>query len=329
MAENVREKEGRMREIGGFSVHPVTAENLSELFRRESALEEARVCELADCARRAAGYVGELLDGGMDLAEALSLLSDGLVFPAGVPDGAALPECEPLLRVHGGMLSRLDRLAFCRLFCREAVGAGCFRSVGDFFAEGLVPETFVYVRNVFADEAYDVFSGEFSRPTVHYAASLREAVGEVADGVTSYALLPLEERGGVRIPTVEEFLLQNELHITGITPVFGLDGRADLKYAMVSKNFRVPVAEADDDLYFEFLVGKDSEPQLSEILSAAEGAGAEVYRVHTLHLVSSEGESSYFSVIVKKSAGDFLVLWLYLFLFAPAFIPIGMYKNLE
>ena len=221
-----------------------------------------------------------------------------------------------------------DEAVFCTLFFEYLKNHGVSLSEKDFFAYPPNDETFVYVKNAFADEAYDVFSQDFSDPRLKYAPSFKEAVKLVCGNIVSYCLLPIEERG-VRLPTVEELIFRNDCKINSVIPVFGFDGNADLKYALVSKNIYRADYFVDDDRYFEIRIPLDCEHGLSRLAICSEELHVSIYRVNTLTFSTEDGEKSYFSVVLKSLGGDFALLLVYLTLFLSDYIPVGIYKNLE
>ena len=189
------------------------------------------------------------------------------------------------------------------------------------------PETFVYVKNQLSDEAYDVLSQSFSAPRLRYVTGIREAVKAVNDGDAGYCLLPLEERGGSRLSSVTELIFGNDLKINAVTPVFGQDGSADMKYALVSKCFTVHEIQPDDDRYLEIAISLDS--AVDELLFAARSYNATPYRVNTVVFYTEDGPKPSYSIVFKDDAKDFTPLLTYLTLYYDDFIPIGLYKNLE
>ena len=185
------------------------------------------------------------------------------------------------------------------------------------------------VENAFADEAYDVFSQSFTDPRVRYAENFKEILVALEQRTAAYCLLPLEESGGKRIRSVEEIILKNDLKINGVTPVFGFDGSADMKYALVSKEFCKTSRERGDDRYLEIRMSFDTKVQLAEIFSAAYNTGLSVYRVDTSYLDSDDGTSSYITLVFKSDNTDFTKLLVYLTLYTQSYVIVGLYKNLE
>ena len=199
----------------------------------------------------------------------------------------------------------------------------------DFLPCAEVDNSFTYVRNAFSDEAYEVFSSTVDDATVRYSSNFKECFDAVACGAVSYCLLPLEERGGVRLPTVSELIYRNDFKINAVTPVFGMDNNADLKYAMVSKYFGRFDFTEDDDVYLEIRIGQECEDNLPSVVAAAAHLGHTVYRVNTSTVVTEGEEETFFSVVFRAGNSGFTSFLVYLTLFARDFTPVGLYKNLE
>ena len=131
------------------------------------------------------------------------------------------------------------------------------------------------------------------------------------------------------MPTVAEMLFTDDLKIDAVTPVFGFDGTADMKYALVSKSFALPRVAPDDDRYLEIRIPADGDTSLGELLLAADKYGARLYRVN-MHFFVQDGERCpYYSIIFKEDGRDFSGLLTYLTLFVSSYTAIGIYKNLE
>ena len=112
------------------------------------------------------------------------------------------------------------------------------------------------------------------------------------------------------MPSVEELIFRNDCKINSVIPVFGYDGNADLKYALVSKNILIGDYDGDDDRYFEIRVSAES-VGLSSLLIPAEEFGVRVYRINTLSFNTEDGEAGYFSVVLKSSGEDFTKLLVF------------------
>ncbi len=302
--------------------------NIKSLSSKQSMLEERRMSELSELAYSAAESARELNSAGMNITEILSLLSDSLDFSETEIHDDYLEDNITRLRGHAFSLSMLDKEYFSVLLFERLSSIGINVKEEDFLPSASVNETFVYVKNSFADEAYDVFSQDFTDPRVAYAANIKEAVSMLLDGIADHCLLPLEDRGS-RIRTVDELIFKGDLKINSVIPVFGLDGNADMKYCLVSKNYRISSYTNEDDRYLELRIPKDGKSSFSELISVAEGLGFETYRVNSELLSIDEGERAYFSLVFKSSGVSFVSLLVYLTLFTEDFTTLGIYKNLE
>ena len=267
--------------------------NLTELSLTQSKLQERRICELSELAVEAVICSKELYSQGMDILEILSLLSDSLAIPEGEIHEGALNESLYELKRYLATLGEIDRSIFSNLLINQMRERGMAVSEKDFLSGKNIRETFVYVKNPYADEAYDVFSQEFSDPRVWYCKDFKEGLSRVASGEIGYRLLPLED-SGTRIQSVQELIFKGDFKICSVTPVFGFDGNADMKYCLVSKDYYYPEFSSEDDRYLELRISKEA--PLAHLLGAAESFGHRIYRVNSVNLSTDEGSKSCYKV---------------------------------
>jgi hypothetical protein len=218
-----------------------------------------------------------------------------------------------------------DRASFCLSLSSQEGGASI--SEVDFLNSQTTEETVTYSRNRYSDEAYDVFSQEFTDPRVGYSADFKEAVSRVVDGSFGYCILPLEERGD-RLSSMSELVVSRDLRINAVTPVFGFDGSADMKYALVSKQFTLPMRQEGDDRYLELRLDV-ARGDLSELLFAVQTFGMTVYRISSRPSYGIEGLEANLSLVIRDEGRDFAPLFLYLHLYRDDVSFVGSYKNLE
>ena len=311
-----------------FSADDVSKSNLEYLSRMNQRIAEERMLELADIAESIALESAELFDGGYTVTDVLSLIGAESKENAGELH-PSLSDSLSVLRSQLFLTENLDKAVFSSLLLRELSRRFGELSEGDFLPQSDREESFTYLRNSFSDEAYDVFSQDFADPRVSYADTLADCVRAVSEGRVSYCLLPLEDRGGTRLPAIAELILKNDLKINSVTPVFGLDGNADLKYALLSESFTLPKREDSDDVYLELRLLRHSAEALASLLSAAVHFGHSVYRINTLTLSTEEGSELIYSLVLRDTGAGFTELLAYLTLFFPDFVIVGIYKNLE
>ena len=312
-----------------FMPDGVNIENVDALSLEQSLLFEKKICEISELSVDAAFLAKELIDSGLGIYELLGFISDGLNFSAEKLHDNALPKNSDMLRSYLLALPAHDKAVFASLFTKKLKDIGIGVSEADFLPEGKGDSSVIYVKNRLSDEAYDVFSDSIADATVSYAETLKDAAEAVNEGKKEFAILPLEEKGGARLASIASLLFKYDLKIASVTPVFGFDGTADVKYALVSKRFKIPDIADDDDRYLEIRLRADGTLSLSSLFSAAEMLGASVYRINTVRFESEEGEFPYYTIVFKDEKNDFSALLVFLTLFAGSYTAIGIYKNLE
>lgn len=318
-----------MYKDGFFEANDITAANISKISEKQSYIEEQRICELSELADSAVDFAVRMKEDGYGIYEILSLIAEGVCIDGKAFHSELQKENAERISSYIQMVSAYDKIIFSELFLEKIKSRGFVLSELDFLPTESGKETFTYVKNPLADEAYDVFSQEFSNPTVSYSRNLSEAAKAVSGGEYEYALLPLEERGGSRLSAVAAILFKEDLKINSVTPVFGFEGLADMKYALVSKHFSVPEFLADDDRYLEIRLRADSSISTSELFFAADALGCSVYRVNTISFDTEDGPLPHYSVVFRDIGKDFTELLVFLTVFSGAYTPIGIYKNLE
>lgn len=318
-----------MYKDGLFAANGITAANISKISKKQSFAEEQRICELSELADSAVEFAVSMAKDGYGIYEILSLIADGVSMDGKFFHSSLQRENAERISSYLEMVSAYDKIVFSELFAEKIKSRGIVLSELDFLPSEKCDETFTYVKNPLADEAYDVFSQEFSNPRVSYSKNFSEAAKAVSDGEYEYVLLPLEERGGSRLSAVAAILFKEDLKINSVTPVFGFEGLADMKYALISKHFSVPEFLEDDDRYLEIRLRADSSIPLSELFFAADALGCSVYRVNTISFDTEDGPLPYYSVVFRDIGKDFTMLLVFLTVFSGAYTPIGIYKNLE
>lgn len=318
-----------MSSESGFDFPTENSENLKQLSVDGSILAERRICELSELADTAARFAQTLFESGLGIYEILSLIGAEVSFSQNPHHSDMMKENALRLHVVGELSDTADRIVFSDFFADRLTSYGITVTERSFLPSEKRDETFAYVKNAYSDEAYDVFSQEFLDPRLRYVQNFKDAVRLVLEKEVTYALLPLEEAGGTRLPTVSSLIYKNDLKISALTPVFGADGASELKYALVSESLRIPSLSAEDDRYLEIRLSARSQDELFGALVAAKMLGVGIYRVNTVSFDSTGDSENFFTVIFKGEGCDFTRLLIYLTLFTEDFDPIGMYKNLE
>ena len=319
-----------MREDAVFIPGNVYGENLRILDERQIALGELRISEMAELAREASETTASMVRDGFLPYEAMSALSLSELLGQRGTEADVMPQSRHLISRLKNSLSAADKAIFSSLYEKGCRQRGYAFSLSDFFDKNEDNETFTYVKNTLADEAYDVFSQDFSDPHVFYSGSFKEAVFDLIRGKVGYAILPIEEGGGVRLGSIESIIFENALKIAAVTPVFGFEGNADMKYALVSPSLSAPSFSVEDEVYVELRFSVSDELSLSELLQASELLSLSPYKVRTSSFRGENGEMrDYFSVILKDEDHGLIPLLVYLNLFYPDCEVVGVYKNME
>lgn len=304
----------------------VSFENLYELSRKQLPLGERRIVEISLFSELVADAFFSLYNDGLnvyEIIEALFLLKDSY---SAIPVNASDITKSALSYIKSA--ESIDKAVFIEKLLSSLDKRGVNLSESDFLYEGEGDETFVYVKNRLADEAFDVFSQDFSDPRVFYAPDFRSVSRAVLEDKCEYCLLPLEEKGGVRIPSIASILYSGDLKINSVTPVFGPDGTADMRYALVSKHFSIPPIYDEDDRYLEIRFSNTDNAFLSSLFLTLDYFGVSVYRVNTTPRDNDE-ESPSLSVVFSVVGKSFANLLAYFSIFCPTYVTVGIYSNLE
>ena len=317
-----------MKENAYFSPSEIYYRNLRELLADQSRKAELRISELAAIASEAAELSLAMNAEGLLPYEIIAAFSDTDVLDTEIPADTA-DHSVKYVRNLSSFVSASDKAEFSRIYLSECASRGLVIRAEDFFPNERSAQTMTYVKNSLSDEAYDVFSQDFEDPRVYYSESIKEAAVAVADGRIGYCILPFEEKGGSRISSISDVIYKYQLKISGITPVFGFEGNADVKYALVAQSVTVPDMADDDDGYAELLVKNDEGSALRDLMVAAGTLDLPIYKVCAVSLSDRANAENYYSVILKTAGAGFEALLVYLSMFCPECDIVGLYKNLE
>lgn len=311
-----------------FELNSTTFSNIESIFRDVAALHELSVCELSFAASQLASDIAAMNTDGVTVNEATSLLSEEMYFSKPIQNNEKKELAAVNSKSFVSAMSNLNKAVFASLLNEKLGELGITVSESDYLPAIETEETFTYVKNSLSDEAFDVFSQEFSDPRIVYSDSFKDACIKVSDGKVGYCILPFEEKGGARINSILSLISSFDLKIVAITPVFGFEGNADMKYALVGRGFVIPQRDDATDRYLEISIGRNAPISLAELISAAEYLSISVFSVDTSIDISSDSELTY-TLILKDESKSFADFLTYLNIFAGSYIPVGIYKNIE
>ena len=312
-----------------FIVSPETntEKNILLLKKEMSEITEASVIELRELALTVCDELSGFADG-LGVYEMLELIREGVSLSAGEIHPDAL-ECNKSILYSTLSLIKEENKAVFTAVLLEALKSRGFKVDEQAFLPPSRPkELITYVKNLFSDEAFDVFSVGFQDARVKYSQTIKDAVRSLYDSEVGYAILPIEE-GGSRIHTIDEIIYKNDFKIISITPVFGQGADTDLKYALISRALVTEDYEEGDDRYIEVRISKCKTMSLTGILLAANLFSLDIYRLGTVSFGEDDKKQDFYSLILKSEGRDFVGMLTYLTLFTDDFSVVGMYKNLE
>ena len=307
----------------------VTVDNLMSMSDSRQRADECRICELSLAADAIVREVRELLDSGMRMPEIGMLLSEVLRLPPTPLGEGTLTECMAPLRFREGLCRRADEITLAELLCRKARGAGLPSHPTAFLPTEEKRCEVAMVRSIYTEEALDVFCQERTVLRPLEVATVADAVECMLRGDAGYCLLPFATESGTRPSALIRPICADDVRIVAVTPVFGPDGLARMSYALLALSFDPVSVEEEDDLYLECMLPHGGERTAVDLLLAAQGLGAEVYRTDTFSYETEGEEQVLSSLVLRGRAHEITACLWYLSLFASEVTPVGLYKNLE
>ena len=305
-----------------FNVNEVSLSNLKDLLFKRISLEESSICEISFIVDSLLRESREIFGDDIDINDIISLI-DVVNEENNYAESISESVAPNLLLGYLSNVGIMEKSAFASLLAEKLSQSGLTVLESDFLDSSPCDESFAYVKNGLSDEAFDVFSQEFSAPRIKYCQTIKEACVAVRDGEAGYCIVPFEEKG-VRIPTIAELVRSLDLKIVAITPVFGFEGTADTKYALISGGFKIPDHAESTDRYLEI----DFDSPVASVVVASEYLGYKVYRISS-SVIRDDGERVTHSAIIKDGGRGFTELLIYLSVSGVDFSPAGIYKNIE
>ena len=315
-----------MTENFGLSLNSINRQNLLQLGVEQSLIEERRILELREAVDELIMNIVNMYDV-ISAIDFLTLISPCVQYKEDCIHSEALWQNLHRLRGYLSLLNDFDKLLFTDFVVEKLVSLGISVSEKDYLSQNETILNVSYVKNALSDEAYDVFCQDFPRLSSACVNKMNDVAQQLTENKVDCAILPIEEKGGIRIRATSELIYDYDFKINAITPTFGMDGSSETKYALVSRSFSIPKIERGDDLYFEIRVSLGE--SIAQILLAAEYFGYTVYRVNTVSVGHGENQDCFYTVVFKSENGSFVKLINYLILFIASYTPVGLYKNLE
>ena len=182
-----------------------------------------------------------------------------------------------------------------------------------------------YMKNPYADEAYEAFASSLPSPTVSYTDSYRAACEEVAMAEADFCILPYENAGGY-LASTDALAERYGLLRTAGCRVFHADGTDVTHFALYGRAFLACDAEAACTLLYRFPYGEEGS-------LARHFAAAAAFSVHATRVYAEKSEDEAYpmratvtAAVPKKTLLPYLT---YLTVFVRELVVCGLYKEKE
>ena len=207
--------------------------------------------------------------------------------------------------------------------------------------DGAARGTIIYQHNIYADEAFLLFSRVLPSARASYADSFTGVCEQVFDGQCEYCILPLENTQDGKLVRFYGLIEKYELKIVLTCKVTTSDNRHSTVFGLCRRgmSFSQPLVR-DRSVCFEFIFWQETEHMtLARLLSAAEACSLSLVRSDCLPRSDEEilmGAGYPFDVCLEiaphtsegAQALDPLAFLLYLSIHSPNYLPLGIYQQL-
>ena len=183
-----------------------------------------------------------------------------------------------------------------------------------------------FVRGNGSGKAFERFAKYVPGVLAEYESDFRRALEAVANGETTFAIIPIENSFDGRLNSFYRLMEKYALSIVLAADIPSDDYESSTKFALVYK--KLDSINADGEWFFECKITLGEPAELADILNAASYFGAEVFKVHSLPL-SSGGRENSFDIIFGLDGANIAGLFCYLMLKYPHLSPVGLYTLLE
>ena len=239
---------------------------------------------------------------------------------------------EKLLRDFGGRLNVIERAYLCgeiNRLCGSSDPLFYFEKSEDILESDT--DTVSYLRNYYADEAYNKFSEELESPQVMYNDDFVGVCEDVYDNRAKFCILPLENTFDGVLNSFRTIISKYELKTVMTCDVSTPDGEGLTKFALLKKNVEIlPIGSGA--LYASFLLEVSDfdselhEISIADILTAAECFGLKLTKLGS-H-VDSYDAGSVCEAVFMVGNGDLAGFLCFLQMEAPLFTVSGIYSHL-
>lgn len=186
-----------------------------------------------------------------------------------------------------------------------------------------------FVKNKYADSAFEIFSRSVANAKPNYASSFKESCEDVTDGRCEFCILPIANSLDGRLMSFYSLLDRYELKICEIASVEDEDSSQSVFYARIGRSCKElnEKQATNQTLIFEFSVLASNAEFISPLLLAAHCSDAKIISINSTPVeYDSSLQRFFFSFYLKASKA--LPFRLYVSLLSQSYTPIGFYKGL-
>lgn len=231
----------------------------------------------------------------------------------------------------------INNTTACAIFCnilakKERISSrNKCDSVSELFGMNQIPSPgshgkISFVRNKYNEAAYEKFSNIVSNTKFLYASSFASACEDVINGVSEYAIFPIENSSDGRLFGFYSLLDRFELRICAVTEIeTDDDSTSSILFALVGKT--IPKRIRNEDMCdMEFSIARGDSEKLVDFLHAASAFSAALKKIDTVSLEYDHDLYKHyftFSIPCEKA----FAFAIYLSFEYPNYIPIGFYQT--
>lgn len=316
----------------------VVAGNLEYIFRAEASVYERKFAHLKERAGiiarmiKAKTGVSDIMDAVAHSYEASEIYADQ---KGGTQNFEAcfaevnLCEAAPLSENS----RKLDILYICKCIAEADGAAYGKKDIVRWLCESeeaVLPASgdkkVSFVRGNGSGRAFERFAKYVPGVLAEYEEDFRSALEAVANGESTYAIVPIENSLDGRLNSFYRLIEKYALSIVLTVDIPSEDYESSTKFALVYKN--LDIIEASGETVFECKITFSEQKELGDIILASQFFGAEICKIHSLPL-SSGGRENSFDITFGLNGANAAGLFCFLFLEYPYFASVGLYTDME
>ncbi len=313
----------------------VVSKNLGSLDREMSSVCERRVSHIYDLAKiLITGSAGE-----SEFPQRLELMREILRETENENVNILYDKGNPIAenqKIVGEALYSLyahDKIILCRALCDFS---DVQHSPDEFFSQEQSNNNWKvsYLKNVYTDSAYRIFSETIPDLTVTYCEDFNIVCEDVYYGRSGACILPIENTSEGKFSAFRSLIGKYDLKIVLTCPVLSADGSTVTRFALCRKNLEKLKIERNikKTPMFEFTLTVPHEKKskictLGDILTAAECFGLALCKVDSLPVTYTDVSYAYDLIFYTDNSRLDCFLY-YLNLEAPQFTAVGLYYHL-